>query len=80
MCPVRPVLVGQGLPLAAALCLLVMAGALLERSREADSGLPGDEPRIETAIQADQVIRTLDDMELLRALSVRSDSGKANSL
>ena len=76
--PLRPVLVRQGLPLAAAACLLIMAGLLFEQPRAVRQQPPA-EPAAETAIQPEQVLRTLDDMELLRAFGPR-EAHSANSL
>lgn len=71
--PVRPMFARQGLPIAAAACLAVMAGILIER--------PGAVPEVPTpaqveAVQADQIDRALEDMELLREFNkkVRADA------
>ena len=74
MRPFRPLLARQGLPIAAAACLVIMAGVLLER--------PGDGPQAGEgqgqveAVQADQIDRALEDMELLREFGkkVRADA------
>jgi hypothetical protein len=72
--PFRPMLVQRGLPIAAAACLAVTAGILVDRP----AGLPGDVPSVQAeAVQADQVETALDDMEMLREFhrTVRSDTG-----
>ncbi len=66
--PVRPVLANRGLPVAAAACLLVMAGMLAERPRQIDAPAPPQQAHAQ-AVQPDQVERTLDDMELLHTLT-----------
>ncbi len=74
--PFRPLLAIQGLPIAAAACLVIMAGLLLERPAEApDAGDTGTQVE---AIQADQVDRALQDMELLRDFNrkVRADAAE----
>ncbi len=76
MRPVRPMLVRQGLPIAAAACLVIMAGVLLER--------PAEKPAVDPAavqvdsVQPDQVEHALEDMELLRDfhLTVRADASQ----
>jgi anti-sigma factor RsiW len=86
MRPLRPMfgpgLLSRGLPLAATLCLLVMAGALLQRSD--NLVVPGDrdmsEVRLES-VQPDEVERALDDMDMLRTIRVTAaDSGNVNSM
>jgi hypothetical protein len=69
--PFRPLLVRQGLPLAAAACLLVGAGYLLQRPIEVPSTTP---PQAEAS--ADQVDHAIDDMEILHQLNhlVRTDA------
>jgi anti-sigma factor RsiW len=64
--PLGLVLVHRGLPVMAAACLLVVAGALLDHSRT-PAPFSGD-VRAE-AVQADQVERTLEDMELLQGFN-----------
>lgn len=61
--PLRPMLMHRGLPIAAAACLVVMAGLIMER-REMPA--PPVEVRVE-AVQPDQVERALEDMELLHS-------------
>lgn len=60
--PLQPLLARQAIPLATAACLLVMAGILLEHPGSVT--LPNQSPHMET-VQAEQVERTLDDLELL---------------
>ncbi|HZT32574.1 MAG TPA: zf-HC2 domain-containing protein [Bryobacteraceae bacterium] len=62
--PFRPVLLRQGLPLAAAACLLVMAGIIAQRPGERRPAPAPPAVRVES-VQAEQVERTLDDLELL---------------
>ena len=72
--PFRPVLVRQGLPIAAAACLLVMAGVLLERPGQVS--LPEEtQAQVET-VQPDQLDRALQDMEMIREFHsiVRSEA------
>lgn len=79
--PLRPVLARQGLPIAAAACLLVVAGILLERP----ASIPGDaaagSPQVE-GVQPDQVEHTLEDIEMLRQLQIlsRGDAGSSGSM
>ena len=74
--PLTPVLVHRGLPIMAAACLLVVAGAILESPQ-----WPAGEPRAEV-VQADQVERTLEDMELLHSFSqeVRAQAQMSNPM
>ena len=75
--PLRPLLARQGLPLAAAACLVIMAGILLERPGDAPAvNEPGSQVEV---IQADQVDRALEDMELLREFNkkVRADASQS---
>ncbi len=59
--PIAPVLAHRGLPIAAAAGLLIVAGALIETRVPAGAA---PETRVE-AVQAEQVERTLEDLELL---------------
>jgi anti-sigma factor RsiW len=75
-------LVSRGVPAAAAICLLVLAGVVLERP--ATVAVPDEvtaDARIES-IQPDQVERTLDDMEMLRQLRITpaNESGALNAM
>jgi len=72
--PVRPILAGpamsRGLPAAAAICLLVLAGIILQNPGGVI--LPEEvtaDARIES-IQPDQVERMLDEIEMLRQLRI----------
>jgi hypothetical protein len=73
--PLRPLLVRGGLPIAAAACLLIMAGVYWERP-EKKSAVADRQATSSEAVPADQVEHALDDMELLREfhLKVRADS------
>jgi hypothetical protein len=74
--PFRPLLARQGLPVAAAACLAVMAGYILERPRELPTPV---RPAAQVeAIAADQVEHVLDDIELLREFqrAVRTDAAQ----
>lgn len=64
----RPMLIGRGLPLAAAAGLLVVAGVIMERPGRIE---PQPATQVE-AVQADEVEKTLEDMELLHNLAVES--------
>jgi len=71
MRPFRPLMVRQGLPAAAAACLLIAAGYLLQRPAE----IPlTTQPHVEAS--ADSVEHAVDDMEILRELNhlVRADA------
>jgi len=82
--PLRPAfgpgLLSRGVPLAATLCLLVLAGVILQRPDDvvAPEGLASD-ARMES-IQPEQVERTLDEMELLRQFRATTDAGTVNSM
>jgi anti-sigma factor RsiW len=82
MRPFRPMfeapLMSRSVPLAAAACLLVLAGVILERP----NNVAVNEEIAAEAIQPDQVERTLDDMEMLQQfrLTQVSDSGNSNSM
>lgn len=71
--PFRPLLLRRGLPIAAAACLLVMAGVLIERPAGSPAPAP-DMAQVES-VQPEQVEQTLDAMEMLSEFShhVRSD-------
>jgi anti-sigma factor RsiW len=59
--PFRPMPLRQALPLGAAACLLVIASFLVQQPDKLAPVQPSSE-----VVQADQVERTLDDLELLR--------------
>jgi anti-sigma factor RsiW len=76
-----PALMTRSVPLAAAACLLMIAGVILERPH--DMAAPEDlaDARMES-IQPDQVESTLDDMEMLRQLkpSPGGEAGTVNAM
>ena len=82
--PLRPTfvpgLLSRGVPLAATLCLLVLAGVILQRPDNVVA--PADQDAKMEAIQPEQVERTLDDMELLRQFraTTTSDAAAVNSM
>ena len=78
MRPVRPALVRQGLPIAAAACVLVMAGVLLERPASAPPVAQPQSAQVE-AIQPDQVDHALDAMHMLGEFSYRVRGDAADS-
>ena len=69
--PFRPLMARQGLPIAAAACLLVVAGYIMQRPPEA---APVSQPHVEAS--ADSVEHAIDDMEFLQQLNhlVRTDA------
>jgi anti-sigma factor RsiW len=79
--PRAPVPLGRWLPLAAAACLLVMAGALLDHRRALPVLHPGEEASVES-VEPDQVERTLEDMELLRQFNqeLRAEAQTSNPM
>ena len=72
--PFHPVWLRQGLPVAAAACLLVTAGVLLERPVTSPVPLAKDMAQVES-VQPEQVEQALDTMDLLSEFShhVRTD-------
>ena len=74
----RPALVRQGLPIAAAACLLVMAGVLLDRPASAPPAAQPQSAQVE-AIQPDQVDHALDAMHMLGEFSYRVRGDAADS-
>ena len=78
MRPLRPVLVRPGLPIAAAACLLVMAGVLLERPAGAPP-VAQPRPALVDALQPDQVDHALDAMYMLGEFSYRVRGDAADS-
>jgi anti-sigma factor RsiW len=78
MRPLRPALVRQGLPIAAAACLLVMAGVLLERPASTPPTAQPKSAQVET-IQSDQVDHALDAMHMLGEFSYRVRGDAADS-
>jgi anti-sigma factor RsiW len=84
--PFRPVFeqsaMGRSVPLAAAACLLVLAGILLHQPNSVSNvseDLTVDRAEV---VQVDQVERALDDMEMLRQfkLTTSGDSSTVNSM
>jgi anti-sigma factor RsiW len=76
--PLRPALVRQGLPIAAAACLLVMAGVLLERPAGAPPAAQPQSAQVE-ALQPDQVEPALDAMHMLGEFNYRVRGDAADS-
>jgi anti-sigma factor RsiW len=70
MRPLRPALVRHGLPIAAAACLVVMAGLLLERPASAPPAAQPQSAHVET-FEPDQVDHALDAMHMLGEFSNR---------
>ena len=70
MRPLRPVLLRQGLPIAAAACLVVMAGVLLERPAGVPPAIHPESAQVEV-LQPDQVEPALDAMQMLGEFSYR---------
>jgi anti-sigma factor RsiW len=79
MRPLRPVLVRQGLPIAAAACLLVMAGVLLERPAGVPRSAPQPQSAQVEAFEPDQVDHALDAMRMLGEFSNRMPGDAADS-
>jgi len=75
MRPFRPMMVRQGLPAAAAACLVVMMGVLLQRPVAVPVDAQRQSAQVE-AVQPDQVEHALDAMEMLAEFSrhVRADA------
>jgi anti-sigma factor RsiW len=73
-------LISRGVPLAAAACLLVLAGVILDRANVVI--VPEDYAERIESIQPDQVESTLDDMEMLRQFRITpvNDAGTVNSM
>ena len=73
--PFRPLLVRQSLPIAVAACLVIMAVFLVDPPTGAPDTNSGTQVE---AVQADQVDRALEDMELLREFNrkVRADASQ----
>ena len=74
----RPALVRQGLPIAAAACLVVMAGWLLERPANVQLAAQPQSAQVET-LQPDQVEHALDAMHMLGEFNYRVRGDAANS-
>ena len=78
MRPFRPALLRQGLPIAAAACLVVMAGWLLERPANVQLAAQPQSAQVET-LQPDQVEHALDAMHMLGEFNYRVRGDAANS-
>jgi len=65
--PFRPLMVRRGLPVAAAACLLVVAGVLIDRP--AGSPLPTKDMAQVEAVQPEQLEQALDTMDMLSEFS-----------
>jgi hypothetical protein len=76
--PFRPALVRQGLPIAAAACLLVMAGVLLQHPAGAPPASQPQSAQVEV-LQPDQVEPALEAMHLLGEFSYRVRGDAADS-
>ena len=75
--PLRPLFARQGLPLAAAACLMIAIGVVVERPARVAPVQPPESAQVE-AVSPDQVERALDDMEMLREFNhlVRPEAGE----
>ena len=76
--PFRPALVRQGLPIAAAACLVVMAGVLLQHPASAPPTAQPQSAQVDT-LQPDQVEHALDAMHMLGEFSYRVRGDAADS-
>jgi len=78
--PLRPFLVPQGLPIAAAAGVLIMAAVLLDRQAVVPPVPPPQSAQVE-ALQPDQVEHALDEVEMLNQFNrlMRSDPADSNS-
>jgi anti-sigma factor RsiW len=72
--PFRPLFVRHGLPVAAAACMLILAGVLIDQPPGSPALPPKDMAQVES-VQPEQVEQALDAMEMLSEFShhVRSD-------
>jgi len=73
--PFRPLMARQGLPIAAAACLVIAAGVMLQRPPAMPPESVPQSAQVEAA-SPDQVEHAIDDMEILRELNhlVRPDA------
>ena len=73
----RPFLVRQGLPIAAAACLIVVAGLVSQRPADQAAAPPAAAAQVEN-LQPEQVELVLDDMQMLSDFTraARSDAGE----
>jgi len=67
--PFRPMLVRQGLPVAVAACVVVIAATLLQQRPDAAEPFPPTESAQLEAIQPEQVEHALEDMQMLSDFS-----------
>src|SRR5580698_2996846 len=72
--PFRPMPLRQALPLAATACLLVIASFLVQQPDKLAPSYPRGE-----VVRADQVERTLDDLELLRQFGTANQAEASHS-
>jgi anti-sigma factor RsiW len=79
MRPFRPVLVRQGLPIAAAACLVVMAGVLLQHHPAGAPPAAQSQSAQVEALQPDQVEHALDAMDMLGEFGDRVRADAADS-
>ena len=78
MRPFRPALLRQGLPIAVAACLVVMAGVLLQHPASAPPTKQPQSAQVDT-LQPDQVEYALDAMHMLGEFSYRVRGDAADS-
>ena len=78
--PFRPLLMNQGLPIAAAAGVLIVAGVFLDRQAVVPVVPPPQSAQVE-ALQPDQMEHAIDEVEMLNQFNhlMRSDSTDANS-
>jgi len=68
--PFRPLLVRQGLPIAAAVGVMIMAGVMLDRPTVTPPSPQQDNAQVQMeSLRPDQVEHALDDMDMLRDFS-----------
>jgi len=68
--PLRPLLVRQGLPIAAAVGVMIMAGVMLDRPAVTPAAPQQDNAQVQMeSLRPDQVEHALDDMDMLRDFS-----------
>jgi hypothetical protein len=76
--PFRPLLARQGLPIAAAAAVVIMAGALLDRANIAPQPARDTTARVE-AVTPDQAEHALQEMEMMQELHQIMQPAGANS-
>ena len=79
MRPFRPLMVHRGLPIAAAACLLVMAGVLIERPTARPVVSRQLQPPSVESVQPEQVEQALDAMDMLGEFSHTMRSAPTDS-